>query len=608
MRRPVGNLRPSGRGGCQIIVPFYRRPDLVSPLFTSIHRLRPELEELDCAIIVVNDSPDDRGLKEELARETDRLDGIRECTILENQANEGFVRSANRALRETVKRGRDAILLNSDTVLFPGAVSEMRRVAYLDPAIGFVSPRSNNATLCSLPHQHEYSSLPPEESFAIYSALAGYLPDYHYVPTGVGFCLYIKLPVLEQIGIFDEIYSPGYNEENDLILRGRGRGHRVVLANRAYVYHVGSASFFTSATPRTGLEERNTVTLTKRYPNFKRHVDEYYRSAHLQAELLLPGLLADGAGHRALLLDLSALPPRDDHASRAVREIVSRAVEQWKPWFDIFVTGYRESLEFHRLPEWSGVSIVSLETSRIFAVAVRFGLPCEYEQVARLSRVAVCNVYAVLDPVIPGTLSFEERSLDELWDFVFQHADGVIYESDVARDRFRAQYPCHPAVRECVASATPDGINGNAAWESATEVMGQFLKETVEGASFETILKRRLRSIRLLKAGMMSGEIESSRDRALGDLEKLKRENEELEKLKREHLEKIGVSRREQEQALSSLESLRRELDQVRQRERERQLEIAGLRQSWTWRWTAPFRRLGDVVSQRLGRSSRGSI
>ena len=189
-----------------IIVPF-RRPDLVSPLFTSIHRLRPELEELDCAIIVVNDSPDDRGLKEELVRETGRLDGIQECTILENQVNEGFVRSANRALRETIRRGHDAILLNSDTVLFPGAVSEMQRVAYLDPAIGFVSPRSNNATLCSLPHQHEYSSLPPEESFAVYSVLAGYLPDYHYVPTGVGFCLYIKLPVLEQVGILDDIYS-----------------------------------------------------------------------------------------------------------------------------------------------------------------------------------------------------------------------------------------------------------------------------------------------------------------------------------------------------------------------------------------------------------------
>jgi GT2 family glycosyltransferase len=588
-----------------IIVPFYKRPDLVSPLFASIHRLGPELEKLGCAIIAVNDSPDDLGLKEELAREAQRLAGIRECTILENQANEGFVRSANRALRETIRRGHDAILLNSDTVLFPGAVSEMQRVAYLDPAIGFVSPRSNNATLCSLPHQREYSSLPPEEAFAIYSALAGCLPDYHYVPTGVGFCLYIKLPVLEQVGILDDIYSPGYNEENDLIMRALGRRRRVALANHAYVYHAGAASFSTGATPGADLEKRNLATLTKRYPHFIKRVDEYYRSAHLQAELLLTGLLADGAGRRDLLLDLSALPPRDDHVSRAVKEIVIRAVEQWRPWFHIFVAGYRESLEFHRLHELSGVSIASLETSRLFAVAVRFGLPCEYEQVVRLSGVAVCNVYAVLDPVIPGTPFFEARLLDDLWDFVFQHADGVIYESGLVRDLCRAQYKCHPAVRECVGA-------GDTAWESDTEVIGHFLKETVECASFETILKRRLRSIRLLKARMMSGEIDSARDRALGD----------LEKLKREHLEKIEVSRREREQALNSLECLRRELDQVRQRERatldleaenrrllvevrEGQLEIAGLRQSRTWRWTAPLRRLGGAVLHRFGRSSR---
>ena len=329
-----------------IIVPFYKRPDLVSRLFTSIHRLHHELAELRCALIVVNDSPEEQGLKEELARAVRRLDGNIECLVLENQTNEGFVRSANRALRETIRRRHDAIILNSDTVLFPGAIAEMRRAAYLDPAIGFVSPRSNHATLCSLPHQLEYSSLPPEEAFAVYRSLAHYFPDHHYVPTGVGFCLYIKCSVLEAAGIFDEIYSPGYNEENDLIQRGRGLGYRVALANHAYVYHAGSASFSVSPTLGTDLEKRNAATLTQRYPNFIRHVDEYYRSAHLQAEFLLPGLLAGEAGRRNLLLDLSALTPQEDQASRAIRKFALRAVEQWRQWFDIFVTGQRESLGF----------------------------------------------------------------------------------------------------------------------------------------------------------------------------------------------------------------------------------------------------------------------
>jgi GT2 family glycosyltransferase len=188
-----------------IIIPFHGRADLFSLLFTSIRRVQGELKELDCAIIAVNDSPGDQSVRENLVREANGLDGMLECTVLENEVNQGFVRSANRALRETIRRGHDALLLNSDTVLFPGAVSEIRRVAYLDSTIGFVSPRSNNASLCSLPHQHEYNSLPPDESFAIYDVLARRLPDHHYVPTGVGFCLYIKLPVLERVSLNESV-------------------------------------------------------------------------------------------------------------------------------------------------------------------------------------------------------------------------------------------------------------------------------------------------------------------------------------------------------------------------------------------------------------------
>jgi GT2 family glycosyltransferase len=382
-------LEPARARAIDIIVPFYRRPDLVGPLFTSIHRVRDEMEKLHCSILAVNDSPEDRALREALAREAGRLEGILECTVLENPVNEGFVRSANRALREAIRRRHDAVLLNSDTVLFPEALREMRRVAYLDPAIGFVCPRSNNATICSLPHQREYSTLPAEEAHGLYSVLSRYLPDYHYVPTGVGFCLYLKLDVLEEVGIFDEVYSPGYNEENDLVARAQAVGKRVALANRAYVYHAGVASFSDNAAE---LEKRNAETLTRRYPNFKRHVDEYYQGAHYQAEILLAGLLADQDGRRNLLVT-GNLRLKDN------REI-QEAAEQWRQEFNVFFNDDRE-------------------TPQIFAAAVSFGLPAEYSQLVRLSKSAAVNVY-----VVPGRASL---SLDSISDFVSQYADGVVY-------------------------------------------------------------------------------------------------------------------------------------------------------------------------------------
>ena len=51
----------------------------------------------------------------------------------------------NVAIAEAVQTGCDLLLLNSDTRLVPGALTEMIRVACLDAMTGFVNPRSNNA-------------------------------------------------------------------------------------------------------------------------------------------------------------------------------------------------------------------------------------------------------------------------------------------------------------------------------------------------------------------------------------------------------------------------------------------------------------------------------
>ena len=127
--------------------------------------------------------------------------------------------------------------------MFPGAIAEMQRVAGLDPMIGFVSPRSNNATICSFPPAAGIPNLPPEQSHAVFLQLSGYLPEFHYVPVAVGFCLFIKFLILDEFGLLDEIYGRGYNEENDLIMRANRCGYRAALANHAFVYHFGEASF-----------------------------------------------------------------------------------------------------------------------------------------------------------------------------------------------------------------------------------------------------------------------------------------------------------------------------------------------------------------------------
>jgi glycosyltransferase involved in cell wall biosynthesis len=102
------------------------------------------------------------------------------------------------------------------------------------------------------------------------------LPRYTVVPTGVGFCLLMKQLVLNMIGTFDPAYGRGYNEENDWAMRAQTLGFTILRANRALVYHLGTASF---GGEREELDRTNTSTLLNRYPYFLDEVSAFSKRA-----------------------------------------------------------------------------------------------------------------------------------------------------------------------------------------------------------------------------------------------------------------------------------------------------------------------------------------
>ena len=74
--------------------------------------------------------------------------------------------------------------------------------------------------------------------------------------------------------LLTEIYSPGYNEENDLVCRMNRHGYSAVMANHAFIYHLEGASF---GGRRKKLEQTNRAVLDARYPEYGRVVSEYLR-------------------------------------------------------------------------------------------------------------------------------------------------------------------------------------------------------------------------------------------------------------------------------------------------------------------------------------------
>jgi GT2 family glycosyltransferase/glycosyltransferase involved in cell wall biosynthesis len=287
-----------------ILIPAYGAASSLRNCLLSLVEFAPR----DCTIHVLDDATPDDSIRETCAEIQNSLPQLR---YARSEMNRGFVGVCNWGCETFRDPSADLLLLNSDTEATAGFLEELQEVLYLHEKHGVVSPRSNNATIFSIPHP-------------AWSQVKGLLPRYRIMPTAVGFCMLIKAEVLNRFAFFDEIYSPGYNEENDFVCRINRYGYSALAANWAYVFHHESSSF---GSRRAKLEEAHSQILLFRYPEYERKVADYERfhkdPVERFATLLTP--------HRPrILYDLFHLPPAytgtSDFGLNLLREL-SRIVE-----------------------------------------------------------------------------------------------------------------------------------------------------------------------------------------------------------------------------------------------------------------------------------------
>lgn len=193
-----------------------------------------------------------------------------------NKQNLGFVGTCNRAVFELDRTNNDILLLNSDAEITEGAIEEMKKVLDRAENIASVCPRSNNATVFSIPfNPHTLKLLPPKESHDVYIKIKDKLPEVYETPTTHGFCMLVRRTVIKKYGLFDEVFGLGYGEENDFCMRVRQHGFTHAVANWAYVYHEGSRSF--SVERRNERADKNAKIIDERYPTYRQDVGEYTR-------------------------------------------------------------------------------------------------------------------------------------------------------------------------------------------------------------------------------------------------------------------------------------------------------------------------------------------
>ena len=241
-----------------IIVPVYNGYDDLQLCIPSVKK-HTDLKKH--RLILINDcSPDER-----IAPYLDSL-ADENILILHNEKNLGFSGNVNKGMQ--LSEDRDVLLLNSDTIVTEGWIEKIAACAYMDDSTGTVTPLSNSATLCSVPVMCQDNPIPEGQTVDSYAALIERcsLKRYPRITVAVGFCMFIKRVLIEDIGYFDAAtFGRGYGEENDFCNRAEQAGYHHLLCDDTFVYHKGTASFDTEEKQK--LLKSHEAILNERYPD-----------------------------------------------------------------------------------------------------------------------------------------------------------------------------------------------------------------------------------------------------------------------------------------------------------------------------------------------------
>jgi GT2 family glycosyltransferase len=245
-----------------IVVPVYNAPDDVAE---CVERLKRHTRLLSgrTEIILLDDASPDPAVAPVLARHADHP----AITVVRHPQNVGYTSNINHGIDMAGRA--NVVLLNSDARVGPGWLARLRTAAAQRESIGTVTAVSDNAGAFSVPVMNAATPPPAgmnEEDYA--RAVMHHSEQLHpVVPTGSGFCMYIKRAMLDDIGIFNEVLFPrGYGEENEFCMRAMHAGWENVVADDAMVFHERSASF--KAAKDTLIKEASNL-LPKLYPEYR---------------------------------------------------------------------------------------------------------------------------------------------------------------------------------------------------------------------------------------------------------------------------------------------------------------------------------------------------
>lgn len=412
-----------------IIVPVYKDWDTLSICIESLKKYVSKEHK----VILANDNSNEADIIEK-----NILNSIKGCDnffYFRNEKNIGFVKTCNKYVFHELTEETDILLLNSDTEVTEGFLEEMLDVLYLSDKHGVVCPRSNNATILSVPINTTFErSEIIYKSYQCYKEIKEYLPRFSVIPTGVGFCILIKRQIIDNFGLFDEIYGHGYNEENDFIMRINKYGYSTVMANKAFVFHFESKSF--GKDKREKLNHQNEKILLTRYPHFKKAVEEYFERDINPVDYFADLIASNFYPKKKILICLYNLPNMYNGTAEYQLNLLENFYALCKDKYEITILTNRPGNDFFRLSDKYKNVVFPDSIEGRFHLAFVPSQIFNFDILKLLNNLALKIVFTMQDIIALRCLYLESKDnlMKKAFEYSIIYSDGIITISDFVKN------------------------------------------------------------------------------------------------------------------------------------------------------------------------------
>jgi O-antigen biosynthesis protein len=219
-------------GLTSIVILTFNQLEYTKECVKSLHKHTPEPHE----IVFVDNGSTDRTVKwmRKLTQENTNY------KLIENKRNLGFSKGCNQGIEAS--HGEFVLLLNNDVVVADGWLTGLMDCLNYAPDAGIVGPMTNNISGLQQISSDEYHSVNDLDKYA---ALFREKHRYRRIPLRriVGFAMFFKRKLTDQIGMLDESFGTGNFEDDDFCLRSELAGYKNYIAGDIFIHHFGSRSF-----------------------------------------------------------------------------------------------------------------------------------------------------------------------------------------------------------------------------------------------------------------------------------------------------------------------------------------------------------------------------